>query len=384
MMKQSITLAVLVMTSCLCRLTDAAGWDTNVWPAYEHPREVRQQMEDCYNALSERCQVAFWSCTAPAFYRTFRSDLHELKTSLHELFDGVAYPFAATNLSDPDGSFDTWYTNQTCTGDYLSDPLPELSWTGLCSIARIPTNFFTFTPYRSEIAGLGGFTNDIAVVGHAHGYTNAETAAGGPFYPSGRTNWYTTDYGLDALKAAIRCLAWTHWVPPGEGRFVADSKSGANASYSNTWANAVAGAEAVTNAGYDSVQIITSGHFQDALKYSAAWRSCTWYYEISAPDWATNISRLFDVYDYAGASSVGYPPAPVFDAYGTSVRDSEWTRLATTNSVLAQSVTSAVLGSVAIPSPWTAEPSSGTNTTRGFQMASEYPRVIMKWDFVFK
>jgi hypothetical protein len=76
--------------------------------------------------------------------------------------------------------------------------------THLCNLAKVPTNFFEYTPYRG-LDGVGPFTND-ATVGHPHGWTNAYTVAGGSVFPDSRTNWYTTDYGWDSVKAVVNVL----------------------------------------------------------------------------------------------------------------------------------------------------------------------------------
>jgi hypothetical protein len=78
---------------------------------------------------------------------------------------------------------------------------------GLCQVARLPTNYFSYTPWRC-LNGLGPFTND-ATVGHAHGWTNEYTAAGGTNFPAGRSTWYTTDYGWAGMSNAISTLTHT-------------------------------------------------------------------------------------------------------------------------------------------------------------------------------
>jgi len=87
-----------------------------------------------------------------------------------------------------------------------------------CAITRSATNILTYTPYRGlNCAGL--HTTDTAYVefwGHGHGETNAYTAAGGTYFPasytsgvpvaSGISNWYTTNYGYEALRRFVSPL----------------------------------------------------------------------------------------------------------------------------------------------------------------------------------
>lgn len=159
-----------------------AQW-TNVWPAWNYPREQNEQIRQCYSAAVERCAaVNTNNPTAPTWYRLNRTILVNLKTKLKAIIP-------------------TYTTNETVNAN---GDVSFLSATGLCVLLTIPTNYFDYTPYRG-ISGLGGNTNDTTV-GRPYGYTNASTVAGGPYLPAGRATWYDTDYGIDPIRLVVNML----------------------------------------------------------------------------------------------------------------------------------------------------------------------------------
>lgn len=175
----------LLMSAAECY---ARGWPTNAWPSYNYPFAGMTHRSNVVQALQERDPAAGFTNTVARWdtrYFDQRSYLTLCKTN------AMSYFTAGTLISH--WAIDAW-TNTTADA-------PFMTWTGLCDRLDIPTNYLTYTPW-SFLSGLGVFTNDAAV-GHAYGYTNAFTVVGGPYLPSGRTNWYTTDYGWDNLRRII-------------------------------------------------------------------------------------------------------------------------------------------------------------------------------------
>ena len=130
----------------------------------------------------------------------------------------MAYKVALSNVIEQYQWVDPAITDQSGYLVYIQATSPDgfltsylstkLTVAGVATNSRLPENYFTYTPWRA-LSGLGVFTND-ATVGHPHGWTNEYTALGGTNFPPGRTNWYTTDYGWDGLKAAVTNLKWTY------------------------------------------------------------------------------------------------------------------------------------------------------------------------------
>jgi len=184
-----------------------AGWGADLWPAWDYQRKGKLQGQECWSGTVERCDVAGISYPATqTWYRLQRTNLQNLKDKVEEL---VPY-FVDTNEVDAGAtSFAGWFQTLQA-GSYPTD-FPMLTISGVCTHVGIPTNYFDYTPWRC-LNGRGPFTTgvDYAAIGHPHGWTNATTADGGSIsLPAGRTNWYTTDYGWEGLKAAINLLRYS-------------------------------------------------------------------------------------------------------------------------------------------------------------------------------
>lgn len=189
-----------LIVAILCSCVAHAGWDTNSWPAYENPRDGRIHSDNCYSALVERCEATetvsgqqVSNPSTPSYWRSQRGNLTSLKTKVKALLSASWYLDPAQ--TNADGS----YSGVTS--------LPELDVSALCTNVGIPTNYFDYTPWRC-LNGTGPFNED-ATVGHPHGWTNENTAAGGSAFPGSRTKWYTTDYGWDGMYSAINGLTIT-------------------------------------------------------------------------------------------------------------------------------------------------------------------------------
>jgi hypothetical protein len=228
-----------------------ANWNTNAWPAYAHPRMGATNILELYGAVSERWGAASETYvgtpaapTVPTWFRFNKTLLENYKAKIKDLFTDFRPNNGWINIAN--------LTNTTITASMLT----PLKLSNMYVMARLPTNYLDYTPWRC-LDGLGPFTNDVSV-GHGYGWTNEYTAAGGTNFPAGRTNWYTTDYGYDGLKSMLTNLT-AYWNPPDV--YFADqsgfSEKAIKTSYPDTlkttWNDAVADFSAQWNDGWTNV-----------------------------------------------------------------------------------------------------------------------------------
>lgn len=218
----------------------AAGWDTNCWPLWEHVREYGLAESNVVAQINARGALCGGSASV-SFWRTRSGNLATIKTALYSMVPGWG--------GDEWGY--RWVRSDVATNPVVwlrnINELP--AYTNIIQVlidCRLPTNYLAYTPWR-DISGAGGYTNDIAAVGHPHGVTNAYTAAGGTNWPAGRTCWYTTDYGLDGLKVILEKL---NVINPYHGLY---TRWGGSEMYEG-WGSgdnlAAAQADAITNYAY--------------------------------------------------------------------------------------------------------------------------------------
>jgi hypothetical protein len=179
---------ILIYCAMVCM---AAGqWSTSVWPSYQHPRQSVAQFQDVHSAAVERCYAAGVSIAELRFYRSQYDNLTNIKARLKSAIPA----YIVTNGMDGDLS-----------GYIESNGIPFYTITGLLYSIKMPTNFLDYTPF-SNLSGVGPLTNSGYAWGN--GWTNAQTKAGGTNYPPGRTNWYTTDYGIMWITNIFPALVW--------------------------------------------------------------------------------------------------------------------------------------------------------------------------------
>lgn len=170
------------------------GWTANTWPAWSHPSSGKAHATDALAATAERARLnGDSSPPAPAFYIHQRDNLETAKAELEHLIP--YYIDTAAGIPDFPAIFNaagsiTYYTAA-----------------GLFTLCDLPENYLDYTPY-SALCGLGWDSADLAAVGHLHGDTNATTAAGGAGnLPTGRSEWFTTDYGWQGVRTAAPYLS---------------------------------------------------------------------------------------------------------------------------------------------------------------------------------
>lgn len=334
-----------------------AAWATN-WPAWQYPREQNDQIRQCHSGVVERCTVAGVAAPAsPAWYRSNRTTVTNMKAKLQAIVTG----FVNTNLSSG-GTFDDYfetisplYPSTNAAGNHelkAGLTFPMFTVTGLLVSAGLPTNYFSYTPYRG-LSGVGGATND-ASVGHGHGETNATTVKGGTSYPSGRTVWYTTDYGLDGIKLVLNRLVWRKAdVAPSafsgqEGtttffEWAGDTKDQAWALY-DTALSTVSGRYSASSSATHAGVYTRKAWFEWALWQWSLWKITsvgTW----AASSLSTNIGHDVQFYHYSTKpwyTSPTYPEYSVFDDYGLPLTEDVMVLCGEYTSSMASSVTNTV------------------------------------------
>jgi len=203
-------------------LAACAQWDANAWPAYEHPRSGKAHATDCYSSLWERTSSwgGGWTPAAPVWYRSQRANLIAMKISLKAALAEYCYPTTPSGLLTA--------MNAETNVPSVVYALPDMTVTGFVAWAKIPTNFFDYTPYRC-LDGSGPFTNDTTV-GHAHGWPATDA---GTNFPAGRTNWYTSDYGWDTFRHCVTQLFLLS--ASGIASNTVTSVGGESTSYTDDW-----------------------------------------------------------------------------------------------------------------------------------------------------
>jgi hypothetical protein len=237
--------------SLACDLSARADWHADAWPACAAGRTNLYTVGSVSNllayqvwatngwdAITERAGVIFddgieelWQAASDApdyelqgwSYTEYRANLTRYvlrnqtrvlavqKTLVAELATRYWNTSAvATNAVDAwIAATATISTGNDCTNNTedVSVEYEEPPWfepATLAAAAEAPTNFFAILPWRWQAgfcdADYPLASNVLATV------TNANTAAGGTGFPSGRTYWTMGDYGWDELRATIQQL----------------------------------------------------------------------------------------------------------------------------------------------------------------------------------
>lgn len=169
--------------------TAEATQDTNIWPSWDNPRLFLEQLRICHTGLVERYTVCGLSTTnvlEPNTNRPNKVTLEAYKVNLKTL---LPYFWNATQPISNAQAVAYWNEK---------DFLEYKGW---------PTNALDWTPDRG-MSGTGGYTNDTTV-GHGYGFTNEYTVVGGTNFPGSRTNWYTTDYGVQVVRDGLSVCKYT-------------------------------------------------------------------------------------------------------------------------------------------------------------------------------
>jgi len=290
-----LTILILIASQAV-----GAGWDTSVWPAYTVQRKGREQAEDCYHAVRERALASRSTVpTAPSWWRSQRSMLIDQKAKFKACLGVRTYIHQMGNWTitaniwidkGATGNYLDWLKNNRSSSVIITSNLtraeapivfPRITLDMIYATNNLPTNYFDHTPWRC-LNGLGPFDDD-ASVGHNHGWTNEYTAVGGSNFPSGRSTWYTTDYGWDGIKAAVgNLVACDASLKSGEYLFygytgVSTSHSSTERPYTNTMAAAWSDAEDRFNAGINPIYPPYHGEFYACSCWSLLYTNNAYY-----------------------------------------------------------------------------------------------------------
>lgn len=193
-MRWAVIVLVAGAQAALAQLTD-------VWPLWQHPARGKEAISQVYSAAVEVCSaVGVAPPSAPAWYQTSRTDLQNIKTAIKAALPQYVNEYVmASNRAAALNQATNAPVGLGGNADFPKWTLAEFyAW------RRLPTNVLDVTPFTA-ISGLGPFTNDQAAVGRPHGWL---VTTGGTNFPSGRTNWYTTDYGVDAVLDVVTNLRY--------------------------------------------------------------------------------------------------------------------------------------------------------------------------------
>lgn len=301
------------------------------------------QIENLTSGVVERCRAVNLASAklpkAPSRWRLKRSKLVELKAAITNI------------LSDPPG-YEHYITLNGL--DYTNAAILQnrLTSTSICELARIPTNYFSYTPW-SGLNGVGGHTND-ATVGRPHGAVNEYTEAGGTNYPPGRTNWYTTDYGFDQMRAVIsnmvsvkyHFLGGFGWRPVMElhnetnwGQIMVETTnatwSGAIADIEADWLDRVATTSDLErwiwdgfNAGNANVVDADTNYAGEGKSVLSMYGGFTWSFAL--PGYEETISPLIQEIGFSADAFTAWHGTNWFGYPGAEGATSWWERLTTT------------------------------------------------------
>ena len=280
---------IILSLLIVARLTHADGWSTN-WPSQTHPRAGKMHLAEAYTAIVERCQATGTSLpVAPTWYRFARTDLINLKTNLV-----VLIPKFVDIGNKVGGNYTNYFLVNT-----NATTLPTFTVTGLLVQCGMPINYLTYTPWRS-LTGLGANTNDSTVI-YPHGFTNSTTIAGGTNFPSGRSTWYDTDYGVGSITTLLSRLTDIQKTPTSVSiSYAGTSGAGTGMSATNTYAENVAGIDSYftnSNPVYPALGEF-SGVWNWPPEKNYAWKGqAAWSYGVTniytncevQVDWAMNV-----------------------------------------------------------------------------------------------
>lgn len=297
---------------------------------------------------------------SPDFYRENRTALISLKTSLRSSIL-VTYWLVASNVVTSEAAANWLSANPTSVW-------PRITLPQIIAEVGLPTNYFSYTPYRC-LSGVGP------------GITNEYTQAGGPVL-SGNPEWYTRDYGWQHIPAICSKLIVTLLTPTGLES--ATNYHGHNQTYCTTWEGAKAGAEDdFKQVGSPDTMIGSRGTHEYGPKYDAELITAIMFTQ-AAYWFPTNKSSVGEYYMYGLKPEEDWPyTGTVFSAVSTALVETNYVLIATDQTNRWGNGKSEYFGSSDMPD-WCTDPYPGSTSYRGSALGFRYPttyplRGLRRW-----
>lgn len=350
-----------IIACCAVACSAFGQWSASVWPSYAYPRESKAQFSEVYSAAVERCHAAGLAIDGPKWHKYGYQNMTNVKARI-----GAAIPYyIVTNNQGGDIS-----------GLIVSNSVRYYTATGLLASVRMPTNYLDYTPW-SNLSGCGPFTNEGMAWGN--GWTNAQTAAGGTNFPTGRTNWYTSDYGLMHITNLFSPLVW---VKP-DLKWDTTRRYGASINSDVDLAKSAA----ATNFHDPNSVVVVSGDFPgapfgigrlatiDQLSPPNNYAVIQSYHARFYLRESTTVTNKCNADYYAKADA---PAAwATFDNFGESVQ-TNWTRVAQDTGVFLDQI-DYEMGTTNIPPSWPANPPDSSITEIGWFLTDNF-LIVLKLD----
>jgi len=362
------------MCICLTASVSSAQWTfTNAWDLQRGGVPIATNV---FEAIRERLLTTVYQYSMAMvtnFYRDQHGMLEGAKIDIKRIMDnsqpfGIYSYFNTNGVSSLNGNTNFFFYN-ALNSWYSFEILPYL---------KMPTNYFTYTPYRM-LNGWGCF-NDNTNFTRPYGYTNATTAAGGANLPAGQPYWTTTDYGWQGCKDILNELVWFYsWSDSIKYKSPDDNSNNywGNSLHTNYWADAQA--DALSKFGPKSIsgtadkpRMYSEGKYivPDKVQASLVTRTTKqynrWYAGWMGMNGLSNFTYTIDFYNYGYAPSIWE-----FDANGQPVLKNAWTNydsVSFDHDVDLTNEASVNIGTNTAPAWVTVSPSSNnTFVLRGFE-----------------
>jgi hypothetical protein len=185
------------------------AWST-LYTTEKKYRQDQDMIDEIYSALLERRNAVNYltQLNSPIPYRDIHTYVVYAKSWIYnQLLYTPRFYLVPVKASY---SFNSWFNTLSSTTipdwiAYTSTYHTLIDRYNIFEIAKIPSNFFTYTPYRMLNGNGKYFIGDSPQV--VRGFKNEYTIPSGTqYYPTGQTEWTTLDYGMQGIYRLLNCL----------------------------------------------------------------------------------------------------------------------------------------------------------------------------------